>query len=83
MTMARPEGPVRASRIEPREYRPPNVYHHKTVETMSDREIRNNVCRNVTGGCRECEVLRSCRYGEEYLRRKDAKQANSKRGIKP
>ena len=72
--MANNGATIRASWIEPREYVPPNVYNKRTVESMSDRELRNNVCIGVAGGCEKCEVLPSCRYGAEWLKRKERKK---------
>ena len=43
-------------------------YKKKTVETMTDSEIRHKLC-NVKGGCTRCEVFHSCRYGAEAKRR--------------
>ena len=45
-----------------------SVKGRKNVDTMSDAEIRNKLCK-VEGGCRACEVMDACRYGQEAIRR--------------
>ena len=58
-----------ACRVEPREFTPPSTYVRRTVETMSDREIRNKLCVGVRGGCKRCDVYDTCRYGREAMKR--------------
>lgn len=41
----------------------------KTVETMTDVEIRHKLCMDVAGGCANCGVFDACRYGQEAKRR--------------
>ena len=52
-----------------REFVEPAPYQKKTVETMSNAEIKNKLCRDVRGGCRKCPVYDTCRYGPEAERR--------------
>lgn len=49
----------------------PEIRHQgkKTVECMTDIEIRHKLCKDVCGGCIECGVLDVCRYGQEAIRR--------------
>ena len=58
-----------ACRIEPREAIRPSAYVRRTVETMSDAEIRNKLCVGVRGGCLKCGVYDVCRYGAEATKR--------------
>lgn len=44
-------------------------YKKRTVETMTDSEIRHKLCKDVRGGCEKCEVAKQCRYGQEAKRR--------------
>lgn len=58
----------KARMIEPKPgYEKP--YTRKTVETMTNVEIRHKLCRDVTGGCLGCGVLDACRYGQEAQKR--------------
>jgi hypothetical protein len=52
-----------------REFTEPPKYPRKTVETMSNAEIKNKLCKDVRGGCRKCPVYDTCRYGPEANRR--------------
>ena len=45
-------------------------YKRRTVEDMTDAELKRKVCKDVKGGCQECAAVRQCRYGAEYLKRK-------------
>jgi len=45
----------------------PDPHHHKTVETYSDRELKNKLCGF---GCENCDVFDMCRIGQEWMRRK-------------
>lgn len=45
------------------------VYVKKPVEKLTDTELQHKICRDVRGGCAECEVRDTCRYGTEWLRR--------------
>lgn len=49
----------------------PQIKHQgkKTVDTMTDVEIRHKLCRDVAGGCVKCGVFDACRYGQEAKRR--------------
>lgn len=49
----------------------PNYYQKKTVETYSDRELKNKLCG---AGCANCEVLDMCRIGQEWMRRESFKK---------
>ena len=43
------------------------TYQRKVVDTMTDAEIKNKLCRDA--GCEGCEVFDSCRYGREAKKR--------------
>ena len=45
-------------------------YIKKTPETMSDAEIRNKLCLKVHGGCKFCDMLEYCKYGQQCIIRK-------------
>lgn len=57
-----------AMTVRPVEVHEGRDYQKKTVETMSDAEIREKLCI-VRGGCVKCECLTHCRYGREAIRR--------------
>lgn len=44
-------------------------YPRRTVDSMSNVEIKNKLCRDVRGGCKRCPVLGTCRYGQEAEKR--------------
>lgn len=52
-----------------REFTNEPKYPRRTVEIMSNAEIKNKLCRDVRGGCRKCPVYDTCRYGPEANRR--------------
>jgi radical SAM protein with 4Fe4S-binding SPASM domain len=44
----------------------------RTVERMSDTELRHKICENKRGqrgDCRNCEIRDMCRIGQEVLKR--------------
>ena len=41
----------------------------KTVETMTDVEIKHKLCKDVAGWCKACGVYDTCRYGQEADKR--------------
>ena len=51
------------------ESKPTDPYQKKTVDTMTDGEIKKKLCKDVKGGCVECPILTHCRYGAEATRR--------------
>ena len=44
-------------------------YKRRTVEQLSDSEIRKTLCVPEPE-CASCEMYRYCRYGQEYERRR-------------
>ena len=44
-------------------------YRKKTIETLTDKELKNKICQGVKGGCANCEVNAFCRIGKEAIRR--------------
>lgn len=52
-------------------------YQKRTAETMSDRELKNMICRNnsnVMLECAGCETLDKCRFGQERLKRMEERE---------
>ena len=47
----------------------PQIKHQgkKTVETMTDVEIKHKLCKDVY--CRDCDSYEFCRFGQEAKRR--------------
>ena len=41
--------------------------YKKTVDTMTDTEIRHKLCKGIH--CPKCESFEFCRYGKEAVRR--------------
>ena len=52
-----------------REFAESPKYPRRTVESISNAEIKNKLCKDVRGGCRKCPVYDTCRYGPEANRR--------------
>lgn len=52
-------------------------FYHKTVDYLSDKELRNKLCDKQSVWCERCINYRDnvCRYGREWVRRQKEKEA--------